>query len=147
MSIAADFRACTDGKRFPRSLGTLLLNPCFHSVALFRLSGLLYRVHFEPLAKIVWCINRMFYHVDLDYRARLAPGFRLVHGLGVVVGAGVVSEGPLTLYQHVTLGGSNGRRREDGGGGSSRSPILGAVVWSTRAPASSARCTWATGRS
>lgn len=125
MSIAADFRACTDGKRFPRSLGTLLLNPCFHSVALFRLSGLLYRVHFEPLAKIVWCINRMFYHVDLDYRARLAPGFRLVHGLGVVVGAGVVSEGPLTLYQHVTLGGSNGRRREDGGGGVFTQPHFG----------------------
>lgn len=131
MNIVTDFRVCTEGKGFTRSMGTLLFNPCFHSVALFRLSSLLYRVRLEPLAKVVWCVNRMLFHVDLDYRAKLAPGFRLVHGLGVVVGAGVVSEGPLTLYQHVTLGGSNGRRREDGRGGVFAQPHFGsgAVVY------------------
>lgn len=113
MSIKGDFSAVVEGKKFPRSVGTVLLNPCFHSVALFRLSSLLWRFHLEPLAKVVWYVNRMLYHVDIDYRARLAPGFRLMHGIGVVVGAGVVSEGPLTVYQHVTLGGSNRRSRED----------------------------------
>lgn len=117
MNINVDFAEAAGGKGFPRSLGTFLLNPCFHAVALFRLSVLLYRCHLEPLAKIVWCLNRMLYHVDLDYRAKLAPGFRLVHGLGVVMGAGVVSEGPLTVYQGVTIGGSHGRHREDGRGG------------------------------
>lgn len=34
-----------------------------------------------------------------------------MHGLGLVVGAGVVSEGKLTLYQGVTLGGNLGRTR------------------------------------
>lgn len=113
MNITKDFAAAAGGKGFPRSIGTFFLNPCFHSVALFRLSALLYRGHLEPLAKIVWCINRMLYHVDLDYKAKLAPGFRLVHGLGVVIGAGVVSDGPLTVYQGVTIGGSHGRSRED----------------------------------
>lgn len=116
MNITADFAAVSEGKKFPRSLGTFFLNPCFHAVALFRLSSLLYRVHLEPLAKIVWYINRMLYHVDIDYRARLAPGFKLVHGLGVVIGEGVVSEGHLTLYQGVTLGGTNGKYRDDGSG-------------------------------
>lgn len=83
----------------------------------------LYRCHLEPLAKIVWCLNRMLYHVDLDYKAKLAPGFRLVHGLGVVIGAGVVSEGPLTVYQGVTIGGSHGRHREDGRGGLLAAPF------------------------
>lgn len=124
MNINVDFAEAAGGKGFPRSLGTFLLNPCFHAVALFRLSALLYRCHLEPLAKIVWCLNRMLYHVDLDYKAKLAPGFRLVHGLGVVIGAGVVSEGPLTVYQGVTIGGSHGRHREDGrGGGLLAAPI------------------------
>lgn len=124
MNINIDFAAAVEGKGFPRSLGTFLLNPCFHAVVLFRLSCLLYRGHLEPLAKIVWCLNRMLYHVDLDYKAKLAPGFRLVHGLGVVIGAGVVSEGPLTVYQGVTIGGSHGRHREDGRGG-----LLAAPFW------------------
>lgn len=146
MNINADFAAAAGGKGFPRSLGTFLLNPCFHAVALFRLSALLYRGHLEPLAKIVWCLNRVLFHVDLDYKAKLAPGFRLVHGLGVVIGAGVVSEGPLTVYQGVTLGGSHGRHREDGRGGSSGNPILGATLPCTRIPAFSGRYTLGTVR-
>ena len=123
MNINADFAAAAGGKAFPLSLGTFFLNPCFHAVALFRFSALLYRAHLEPLAKVVWCVNRMLYHVDLDYKARLAPGFRLVHGLGVVIGAGVVSDGPLTVYQGVTIGGSYGRHREDGRGGLLAAPF------------------------
>ena len=146
MNINADFAAAAGGKCFPRSLGTFLLSPCFHAVALFRLSALLYRGHLEPLAKIVWCLNRVLYHVDLDYKAKLAPGFRLVHGLGVVIGAGVVSEGPLTVYQGVTIGGSHGRHREDGRGGSSGNPILGATLPCTRTPAFSDRYTLGTVR-
>ena len=49
MRITADFAAAANGKRFPKSMGTLLLNPCFHAVALFRLSSLLYRAHLETL--------------------------------------------------------------------------------------------------
>lgn len=146
MNIRADFAAAAGEKGFPHSLGTFFLNPCFHAVALFRLSALLYRGHVEPLAKIVWCLNRMLYHVDLDYKAKLAPGFRLVHGLGVVIGAGVVSEGPLTVYQGVTIGGSRGLHREDGRGGSSGSRILEATSSSTRTLASSGRYTLGTVR-
>lgn len=117
MNITTDFKAFIDGKGPGRALGTLLLNPCFHAVALHRLAAFLYRAHLEPLSKLVWCLNRMLYHIDIDYRAKLAPGFRLVHGLGVVIGAGVESEGPLTVYQGVTIGGSHGKSREDGRGG------------------------------
>lgn len=99
-------------------------------MALFRFSAALYRIRLEPLAKVVWYINRVIYSVDLDYRARLAPGFKLTHGLCVVVGAGVVSEGPLTLYQGVTIGGLYGSVRDNTkrGGGCSHNPIL-ARVW------------------
>lgn len=128
MNITADFAAAAGKKRFPKSVGTLLLNPCFHAVALFRLSSLLHQLHLEPVAKVVWYLNRTLYHVDLDYKAQLAPGFKLVHGLGVVVGAGVVSEGPLTVYQGVTIGGSHGLSREDGRGEVFWQPHFGSNV-------------------
>lgn len=118
MNINVDFAEAAGGKGFPRSLGTFLLNPCFHAVALFRLSALLYRCHLEPLAKIVWCLNRMLYHVDLDYKAKLAPGFRLVHGLGVVIGAGVRQRGAahsVSGCDHRRLSWTSSRRWSGGG--------------------------------
>lgn len=59
----------------------------------------------------------MLYYVDIDYRADLAGGFMLIHGLGTVIGKEVISKGWLTVYQQVTLGGGNGkppREDEDG---------------------------------
>lgn len=111
MALIEDYRVATVGKGRLRSIGTALLNPCFHAVVLFRAASLLNRIHLEPIAKLVWYINRLLFHVDIDYRASLAPGFRLIHGLGVVVGEGVVSDGPLTIYQGVTLGGTCGKSR------------------------------------
>lgn len=59
----------------------------------------------------------MLYHVDIDYRANLAGGFVLVHGLGTVIGKDVISKGTLKIYQHVTLGGGNGKPgRQDADG-------------------------------
>ena len=49
------------------------------------------------------------FNVDIDYRADLAGGFFLVHGLGTVIGHNVISKGRLTVYQGVTLGGGNGK--------------------------------------
>lgn len=47
----------------------------------------------------------MLFHVDIDYRADLAGGFVLVHGLRVVVGKDVITKGSCKIYQGVTLGG------------------------------------------
>ena len=43
-------------------------------------------------------------------------------------GLGVVSDGPLTVYQGVTIGGSHGRHREDGRGGVFWQPHFGSDV-------------------
>lgn len=51
-------------------------------------------------------MNRLLFHCDIDYRADLAGGFMIVHGLGIVIGSGVKSNGRLKVYQGVTLGGT-----------------------------------------
>lgn len=105
MRIVEDLIAFSEGKGIKKVAATILLNPCFHCVCLYRLSNLLYRKHLAPLSKVVWYINRLLFHADIDFRADLGGGFVLVHGLGVVIGSSVMSTGPLTVYQGVTIGG------------------------------------------
>ena len=68
---------------------TILLNPCFHAVLLYRISSFFNRIHLKIVAKIIWYVNRIVYNVDIDYRAKLSGGFVLVHGLGTVIGKNV----------------------------------------------------------
>lgn len=91
-----------------------LLNPCCHTVILYRLSNKLYRLRLNLLAKLIWFINRIIFNVDIDYRANIGKGFILVHGLGVVIGCNVVIGKNVKVYQGVTLGGNGKKRMLDG---------------------------------
>lgn len=129
MRIDKDFNAFVDsvGGGMEKKIATFLFNPCFHSICLYRLSSFLYseKRHFNVLSKIIWYLNRLLFHVDIDYRADLAGGVVLVHGLGTVIGKDVKSEGKLYVYQGVTLGGSpNGIFREDSLGKKVGMPLL-----------------------
>lgn len=105
MRLAEDFKAYSMGS-LGKGISTLLFNPCFHSTVLYRFSCWLYRLRLKPLAKIVWYWNRTAFHVDLDFRSRIDGGFRMIHGLNVVIGCEVVAGKNFTVYQGVTLGGS-----------------------------------------
>lgn len=106
MKIAEDFKAFTYDKNLQKRIGTLLFNPCFHCICLYRFSQFFYSIHLDVISKIIWYINRLLFHVDIDYRADLAGGIRLVHGLGTVIGHETKSLGNLTIYQGVTIGGN-----------------------------------------
>lgn len=106
MKIIKDLHEFVGEGGFIKTVGIILINPCFHSVALYRLSTFFYKIKCSVLAKIIWYINRVIFSVDIDYRANLAGGLVIVHGLGVVIGKDVVSKGKLTVYQGVTIGGS-----------------------------------------
>lgn len=124
MKIVSDFKAFVNGRGLKKAVATLFFNPCFHSVCLYRLSHFFYQIHLTILSKIIWYINRLFFHVDIDYRAKLAGGFVLVHGLGTVIGGSVCSEGKLVVYQGVTIGGNNGRTRDLENGKRLYQPLL-----------------------
>ena len=109
MRIVDDCWEFTEGGGIVKKVSTIFFNPCFHSVCLYRLSNLLYRAHLSVFSKLIWYLNRVLFCVDIDYRADLAGGFFLVHGLGTVIGKSVISKGRLRVYQHVTIGGGNGK--------------------------------------
>lgn len=110
MRILDDFKAYA-GNSLGKGISTIFLNPCFHSIVLYRLSCTLYRIHLKLPAKIVWYVNRILFNVDLDFRSNIGGGFRLIHGLNVVVGCEVNTGKNLTLYQGVTLGGNRNQKK------------------------------------
>lgn len=75
MRLYKDYKAFVGAGGLEKKLATIFLNPNFHSVCLFRLANLFYRMHLSIISKILWYINRMLFHVDIDYRADLAGGF------------------------------------------------------------------------
>ncbi|MDB5110846.1 MAG: CysE [Mucilaginibacter sp.] len=74
---------------------------------IFRISHFFYEIKLLPLAKIFWGINRFVYAIDIDPGAKLNGGFVIIHGIGVVIGRYVISEGLFRIYQGATLGGNN----------------------------------------
>ncbi len=113
MRLWKDLKAFSAGSK-KKMLVTVFTNPCFHAVCLYRLSNFFSRLHIGILAKLIWYINRIVFCCDIDYRADLAGGFVLVHGLGCVIGKGVKSEGVLRVYQGVTIGGTGKVREFEG---------------------------------
>lgn len=128
MKIIDDLKAYKGDEGIKKILATVFFNPCFHSIILYRISNFFYKIHLSIISKIVWYLNRIIYNVDIDYRADLAGGFVLIHGLGVVIGKSVKSEGKLTVYQGVTIGGNNGKIRKDENGKEWGQPLIGKNV-------------------
>lgn len=110
MRIFEDFWAYSN-KSIGKGLSTFFLNPCFHSIVLYRLSCFMYHIHLTFLAKFGWYINRLLFNVDLDFRSDIEGGFRLIHGLNVVIGCEVHAGKNFTVYQGVTLGGNRKQQR------------------------------------
>lgn len=110
--IIADYQFYGEAKRFPISV---LLDPLFWLNVVYRVSSIFFHARMFPLAKLFWFLNRVIYCVDIDPGARLAGGFRIIHGLGIVIGREVVSEGPFIIYQGATLGGNSGKKAEYNG--------------------------------
>jgi len=111
--VIQDIKAFSDGSR-SGFIRTIFLNTNFHCVLFYRISHFFYLTHLSFISQIIKFITRIIYSVDIDYRAELAGGFVLMHGIGVVIGSTVKTSGPVTVYQGVTLGANNKARDYNG---------------------------------
>ncbi len=84
-----------------------LFNPCFYINVNFRISNALFKIKLFPIAKIFWLLNRILFAVDIDPGAKLAGGFLIVHGMGIVIGRYAETRGAVRIYQGATIGGNN----------------------------------------
>ncbi len=83
----------------------------YYCNTIFRFSHFFYQVRLLPVAKMLWLVNRLVFSIDIDPGAKLNGGFVIIHGVGIVIGRYVVSEGNFHIFQGATLGGNYGKKR------------------------------------
>lgn len=87
-----------------------VLSPGFQSLVVHRIAHLLQRKRRRRLAKLVQRFARIVYSIDIHPAARIGGGCVIVHGTGLVIGAGVIIGQDARLFHGVTLGLGSGRQ-------------------------------------
>jgi serine O-acetyltransferase len=125
----------------PRSRWEVVLYPGFWAVGFHRVAHWLYRGELFFLARFVNHLARLLTAIDIHPGAVIGRNFFIDHGF-VVVGETVEIGDDVTIYQHVTLGGTNpsdgmaGKRHPTIGDGviiGSGAAVLGPITVGARA--------------
>ncbi|MES2095959.1 MAG: serine O-acetyltransferase EpsC [Pseudomonadota bacterium] len=90
----------------PRSRAEILLYPGVWALAWHRVAHRLYRWNLFFLARLVNHVSRFFTAIDIHPGAVIGKNFFIDHGF-VVIGETAVIGDNVTIYQCVTLGGTN----------------------------------------
>lgn len=126
----------------PRTRWEVLLYPGVHAVALHRVANWLFRGELYFLARLVNHIARLLTGIDIHPGAKVGRNLFIDHGQGVVIGETAEIGDGVTIYQSVTLGGTDptngisGKRHptlEDGVIVGSGAAVLGPIVVGPRA--------------
>ena len=104
----------------PRSRWEVLLYPGVHALAFHRLAHRLYRRRLFFLARLINHIARQWTSIDIHPGATIGRNFFIDHGFTVIGETSVIGD-DVTIYQCVTLGGTN----PTGGAPGNRHPTLG----------------------
>ena len=91
----------------PRSRWEVLLYPGVHAVALHRVAHWLFGGRLFFLARLVNHIARLLTGIDIHPGAKVGRNLFIDHGQGVVIGETAEIGDDVTIYQSVTLGGTD----------------------------------------
>jgi serine O-acetyltransferase len=125
----------------PRSRWEILLYPGVWAVGFHRIAHWLFRGELFFLARLVNHISRMLTAIDIHPGAEIGENFFIDHGF-VVIGETATIGDDVTIYQQVTLGGTNptngvaGKRHptiQDGAIIGSGAQVLGPIIVGPRA--------------
>lgn len=97
----------------PRSRWEILLYPGVHALAFHRVAHWLYRRNRFFLARAVNHFARQVTAIDIHPGARIGANFFIDHGFTVIGETSVIGDN-VTIYQCVTLGGTNPTNGEPG---------------------------------
>ncbi|MCW3805817.1 serine O-acetyltransferase [Plebeiibacterium marinum] len=85
-------------------LFSFFTNRGIHALIFYRVANKLFEFKIPLLPLLLTRIIQIVYSVDIDYRAKLEGGIVIIHGVGLVIGAGVVVKRHTIIYHQVTLG-------------------------------------------
>src|SRR5450631_1590712 len=101
-----------------RSLLRMLVNDGSAAQVMYRMMRFCQTHHLKVLAAIIYRLNALITHATIGRNADIAPGFVILHSVGVVINTNVRAGRNLVLYHGVTLGAER-----------NKSPILGDNVY------------------
>jgi serine O-acetyltransferase len=104
----------------PRSRWEVLLYPGVWAVGFHRIAHWLYKGELYFLARFVNHLSRFLTAIDIHPGAEIGGNFFIDHGFVVIGETARIGDG-VTIYQHVTLGGTNPTSGERG----NRHPTIG----------------------
>jgi serine O-acetyltransferase len=102
---------------------SLSLEPEELAIYIYRLQNEIINIYGEDRGDILYAlsyIQRMYTQIEIYYSAKIGENFKIVHGLGTVIGARVKIGNNVTIYQNVTIG--------DNGDNSGRPRIASNVI-------------------
>lgn len=104
-------------RRTPRGLGMLrafFVRWPFQAIVYYRVGAWAQERRWRWLGALCRWLMSMFCQCEIDLSARIAPGFAIRHGYGLVIGTDVIIGPDCDARQGVTLGGNQGRRNAEG---------------------------------
>ncbi len=90
----------------PRSRWEILLYPGVLALGLHRVAHALFNLRLYFLARVINHISRFLTAIDIHPGAKIGRDFFIDHGFTVIGETAVIGDG-VTIYQNVTLGGTN----------------------------------------
>ncbi len=110
--IKQDFQAIFERdpaarRGFLGAVEAMMLYSGFHAIISYRIASVLHqKFQLKFIARLLSQFTRFITGVEIHPEAKIAGGFFIDHGMGVVIGETTVIEKNVTLFQGVTLGGT-----------------------------------------
>jgi serine O-acetyltransferase len=92
------------------AIEVLLCYPGLHAVWMHRINYALWQAGFFTLARLGSHLSRFLTGIEIHPAAQVGRRFFIDHGMGVVIGETTVIGDDVTIYQHVTLGGTGKKK-------------------------------------
>ncbi len=124
--IFKDLKAAKERDPAARSLLEVMFTYSgFHSLCFHRVCHLLWNLKLKFIARFISNISRIITSVEIHPAAKIAEGFFIDHGSGLVIGETAVIGRNVTIYQQATLGGISPSIDSASQRDSKRHPTLG----------------------
>jgi len=109
-AVKRDFRAALENDPaahgFWAPIEVALTYAGFHAILLHRITHEIYLMGIPFIPRLLSMINRFFTGIEIHQAAKIAPGFFIDHGMGVVIGETAEIGEDCMLFHGVTLGGT-----------------------------------------
>ena len=104
-SLIKDAKIFLDSDPAARSIESVILYyPGFYSIAIYRLSHVLYKLKIPFLPRMITEYSHSNTGIDIHPGAEIGENFFIDHGTGVVIGETTIIGNNVKIYQGVTLG-------------------------------------------